>query len=585
MTQVSTMNSTFHCFDRARIRAMKAGIAASMIALFGAVSNAQEVVYDFVGATSGDYQGSALASVGDFDGDGRPEFAVGSMRVAAPWVQSGRVRVHSGATGTLLLEVSGPLANAQFGAAIAAMGDLDLDGVPDMAVGMLTWGTSSSFQPGAVSFISGASGATLRMVTGTSHMEFFGSRLAAIGDVNGDGVADLAIGAKRYSDTLSLQGRVRVVSGVDGATLYTLVGTSNLQSLGSAVAAVGDADGDGVSDFAIGAEGDSGGGDRAGLVRVVRGQDGTTIWERRGNQPIMALGSTAAGAGDVDGDGRPDVLAGAPFFSTNTTELGLVRLYSGLDGSLLREWIGTGPITRFGVGLAGGQDTDLDGVPDVLIGSNASFDGPGRVLVMSASTGALIYGPVGQTNHDELGTALAWLGDLDGDGRAEFGGGAPLDSTNGNAAGRARVWKSCSPPVAYCTAKANSLGCLPAMTTSGNPSFAGPDNFVVSAQLVINQSLGLLIWARQPNATPFGGGTLCLLPPLHRTPISNAGGSPPGVRDCTGAISFQFSHAYASVHGFVPGDRVYCQVWARDVLAPDGTGLSLSNALEFRWCP
>ncbi len=574
---------------RTRARSTRTCIALLLaLAYFGSRVRAQEVWHDSLGTQSGDRYGSALCAVGDFDLDGVSDFAVGDPRIETPLVDAGRVLVRSGATGAVLREWFGPGAGAQFGCAIAAAGDLDADGTPDLFVGAFTWGPSASSRPGAVRAISGTDGHTLFEVFGEQPGEWYGASITALGDVNGDGRSDLAVGGSRYGDligSLGVIGRVQVLSGANGDVLYTLYGRDANSRFGAAVAAVGDVDLDGGPDLLIGAYGDSVNGDRTGFALVVSGANGATLHAISGEQQIMLFGEAVARAGDVDGDGHADFLVGAPNYDApGIQDAGLVRLYSGATGLVLRSWTGIENVERRGSGLAGGSDIDLDGIPDILVASRP-YQVPGILRVLSGASGEAIYTLEGSSAEDEFGLPVAWLGDLDADGRSEFGVGIPNDDTAGNNAGRVRVWRACSPPVAYCVGKMNSLGCTPAMTTSGTPSLSGADDFVVSAENVINGSRGMLIWSWQRNATPFGGGTLCVLPPLRRTPIVEAGGSPPGMPDCTGRISFAFTHAYAALQGFRPGDVVDCQVWSRDANSADGTGLSLSNALEVRWCP
>ena len=226
-----------------------------------------------------------------------------------------------------------------------------------------------------------------------------------------------------------------------------------------------------------------------------------------------------------------------------------------------------------------------DGVPDVVIGCFRHANFTGRVEVRSGSDGSLVYRVDGTYAGGQLGESVALLGDLDGDGRSEFAAGAPLAATTANHAGQVLVWKACTPPHTYCTAKINSLGCAPHADFTGTPSASGADDFVVLGRNVINNSNGMMIWSRAPNSTPFAGGTLCILPPIHRTHVNNAGGSSGPPHDCTGVLSFSFTHAYAAAQNVMIGDRICCQFWARDVFAPDGTGVSLSDGLEFTWCP
>jgi len=132
----------------------------------------------------------------------------------------------------------------------------------------------------------------------------------------------------------------------------------------------------------------------------------------------------------------------------------------------------------------------------------------------------------------------------------------------------------------YCTAKANSQGCLPEICASGAPSISGPDNFHVTANYELNNKTGIFLWSLAQNSVPLGGGTLCLHSPIIRTPGQNSGGTP-GVNECTGTYSFYFSQAYMAAHSLGSGTTVYGQYWSRDPFFPPPTNIGLSNGIQF----
>lgn len=139
-------------------------------------------------------------------------------------------------------------------------------------------------------------------------------------------------------------------------------------------------------------------------------------------------------------------------------------------------------------------------------------------------------------------------------------------------------------PKVYCTAKTNSLGCLPQIGFSGTPSAQAPIPFDVNAFNVLNGRNGLLFYGYAAAAiAPFNSGVLCAQPPLRRLAIQNSGGTPPPVKDCSGSYAFDFNaHVQSGSDPFlVPGRQVNGQWWARDPMHPDGTGTGLSNAVEF----
>ena len=135
-------------------------------------------------------------------------------------------------------------------------------------------------------------------------------------------------------------------------------------------------------------------------------------------------------------------------------------------------------------------------------------------------------------------------------------------------------------PSSYCVSKANSLGCLPVVGSTGTPSLGGLDDFVVTASQELSNRNGLMFFGLAPFDLPFNGGTLCVQPPLQRTTIQNSFGNPPPV-DCSGNYAFPFTHALMNQFGLAPGDPVYCQYWSRDPQHPDGTGVALTNGLVF----
>jgi len=152
--------------------------------------------------------------------------------------------------------------------------------------------------------------------------------------------------------------------------------------------------------------------------------------------------------------------------------------------------------------------------------------------------------------------------------------------------------ESCSAPVVYCTAKVNSLGCTPQISSTGVPSASAGSGFVVSTSNVINNKSGLYLYSSTGRATlPFFGGLLCVASPVRRTVGMSSGGNPPP-NDCSGVYTMDLNlFATGGLGGApqafltVPGTLVNVQAWGRDNGFPPGTNATLSDGLEYTICP
>src|SRR5688572_31625780 len=188
--------------------------------------------------------------------------------------------------------------------------------------------------------------------------EGLGASVDFVGDVDGDGIDDFVAGAPNHPPASS--GKAYLCSGADRSVLLSWLPPIDDGSFGYPVSAAGDVDLDGVPDVLVGAPYIQG---LRGRVWVYSGLDGSTIYEYTGEVPNSVLGKSVAELGDVDGDGWPDFAIGATGFTGVPSK---VYVRSGRDGGL--HWVLTGPTEWFGYAIAGLGDIDGDGLGDVIVG-------------------------------------------------------------------------------------------------------------------------------------------------------------------------------------------------------------------------
>ncbi|HMA78203.1 MAG TPA: LamG-like jellyroll fold domain-containing protein, partial [Candidatus Paceibacterota bacterium] len=389
-----------------------------------------------------DYFGSALTSIGDLNGDGVTDFAVGAdndeatvggnagegavhiLFMHASGSVSSTVKISDGENGGPALE-----ADDYFGSSVANIGDLNGDGVTDLAVGAYQDEASSggNASEGAVHILfmhaSGSVSSTVKISDGENggpagleNGDSFGSAVTAIGDLNGDGVTDLAVGAESDEGNAAIdpfEGAVYILfmhaSGSASSTVKItdgLNGGPSLESfdaLGSSIASIGDLDGDGVTDLAVGAllDGATGGDSREGAVFIffmnTDGSVSSTVKITDGENGGPALeaddyfGSSVANIGDLDGDGVTDLVVGA----YNDEALG---------------------------GDAG------EGAIHILF-MHASGSASSTLKISDGENG----GPNGLHSNDYFGSSIANIGDFDGDGVTDLAVGAYNDEATGQA--------------------------------------------------------------------------------------------------------------------------------------------------------
>ncbi|MCG8457243.1 MAG: hypothetical protein MI919_13285 [Holophagales bacterium] len=316
-----------------------------------------------------------------------------------------------------------------FGWVSETIGDIDGDGVQDLIISAPSF-AGDGFGKGRAYVFSGAAGTLLNVVTGDADSTFLGFSVNGAGDVDGDGVPDYLTGG----------GQVQVYSGADHTLLLDLTAATGFAH---DVSSAGDVDADGHDDLFVGSQNTSVSFPQAGRVLVLSGLDGSVIWSRDGAGASHQLGSGTGLVGDVNGDGIPDVVAGAMGAGPNGG--GEAFVLSGVDGSILHT-LSPDPATAavFGQFFASGAgDVNRDGVPDVYVGDyNDSFGGvpgTGRAYVFSGRSGRLIHDLPGPDPGDGFGDGRG-AGDVNGDGFGDLIIAGYTNSDGAPQAGKAYVY-------------------------------------------------------------------------------------------------------------------------------------------------
>ncbi|MCC6699472.1 MAG: FG-GAP repeat protein [Candidatus Hydrogenedentes bacterium] len=387
------------------------------------------VAGDFTGLLDSDDQfGYSVSPVGDLDGNGVADLAAGALNDddgglnrGAVWVillSADGIAIASQKISAAAGGFGGALDDSDaFGISAASLGDLDGDGVPDLAVGA-AGDDDGGLNRGAVwiLFLNADGSVKSHQKIGGAEGGFtgpldngdaFGSALCGVGDLDGDGVADLAAGAPADDDGGTDRGAVWILFlNPDGtvkshqkvsASIGAALPLANSDGFGSSVAAIGDLDGDAITDLAVGAIGDDSGGALRGAVWILLlNGDGTVhatqkISDTHGGfegylENSDQFGSSIAPLGDLDADGVADLAVGAQgdddggsargaiyvlLMNADGTVHGFQKI-SSLEGGLV------GPLRagdRFGVSLAGLGDRNADGMPELAVGANQDDDG------------------------------------------------------------------------------------------------------------------------------------------------------------------------------------------------------------------
>ena len=460
----------------------------------------------------GDAFGRSVAGIGDLDGDGTPDIAVGASGDDAGGIDRGAVYVMlMSPNGTIkrTIEINGTTKTPNgpdlvdrdtFGRSVAGIGDLNRDGVPDIATGASSDDTGGTNRGVVYIMLMNPDGTVKRTVeiNGTSktpngpdlaNFDFFGSSVALVGDLNGDGTPEIAVGAPGDDEGGSSTGVVHVMLMSPNGTVKDTIEINHLTTngpslapsdfFGTSVTGIGDINSDGIPDIASGAEHGDGGGTNRGAVHIMlMNSDGTvgqtikvddSTFESLSLADFDNFGSSVVLVGDLDGDGTPEMAVGAHGDNTGGTDRGAVHLMS-LTGpvpaanGMVHTTVeingttstSTGPRLsnndHFGVSISSIGDLDGDGTADLAAGAwgdDAGGTDRGALHIMLMNPGGTVRGTTeissstsngpSLADNDHFGVSVSAVGDLNSDGVPDVAAGAPNDDAGGSNRGAVHV--------------------------------------------------------------------------------------------------------------------------------------------------
>ena len=391
--------------------------------------------------------GSSVANIGDLNNDGVTDIAVGAHFDVAGGIRRGAMHImfmNSNGTVSDTVEINGTTTNGpilnndeRFGTSIANIGDLNNDGVTDIAVGAI-YDDGSGDDIGTIHIMVMNSNGTVSdtvEINGTTtngpilnNNDYFGTSIANIGDLNGDGTSDIAAGAigdnggrgAMHIMFMNSNGTVSDTVEINGTTTNGPV-LNNNDYFGTSIANIGDLNGDGVIDIAVGAIYDDGSGNDIGAIHIMFMNSNGTVSDTveingtTTNGPILnnyeQFGSSIANIGDLNNDGVTDIAVGAKqddYVNSNNGAIHIMVMNSNGTVSRTIEINGTttnGPVLNnddgFGSSVANIGDLNNDGISDIAVGA---FGGGGNIYIMFMNNTVFIPTVTNITSNEPTGT-------------------------------------------------------------------------------------------------------------------------------------------------------------------------------------
>jgi hypothetical protein len=396
------------------------GDISGLVARYGVpqCEPAYALALEFAGESTGDRFGHALALIPSIDGDAIADVIVGAPMNDENGNNAGKVYLLSGATGAQIWSKVGQHAGDQFGAAVAVNGGRIMVGAPffDGAGGTDT---------GKVYLYNAFGGALVWSKPGKLAGDQFGFSLAANGDANNDGEPDLLIGAPKVDTTTKTNvGQVSLYSGVNFALLKKLTGQKSGDAFGTSVAFVRQT---GADSILVGAPNHDSNGSNNGKAYLYHGTTYALELSKVGEHAGDKFGTVVAGTGELTSFPSPLMVVAAPMFDRpggGGANAGKVYAFlTTYNGHQRWSKVGTSGGDRLGSSISTAGDPNGDGNYDVLVGApQADPNGAnsGKAFVLSGEDGEVLISIDGAAAGDRLGASVACRIDPDSDGRTRM---------------------------------------------------------------------------------------------------------------------------------------------------------------------